>query len=126
MDYKAKMNEYRDHREKYFPLIETLLYVESKTPPAELPLEMTNAGQMALLLELIDIGYINPDSFIIKKSRGDIKGLFYRGGEILTNEGIKIYRRYLHERRGMYIKGLVLISLLFLGMVVFYMIYNKK
>lgn len=125
MGYKAKMNEYRVHREKFFPLIETLMYVESKIPVSELPLEMTDTSQMALVLELIDIGYINPDSFIVKKNRGDIKGLFYRGGSILTSEGINIYRVYLHERRGMYIKGFVLLSLLFLVMAVFYMSYRK-
>ena len=118
------MNEYMSHRQKYFPLIDSLLYVESKTPASELPLEMTGVDRIALLLELIDIGYINPDSFIIKKNRGDIKGLFYRGGGILTSEGIKIYRTHLHERRGLYIKGLVLLSLLFLGMVVFFMIFK--
>jgi len=125
MDYRQKMNEYRSHRNKYFPLIDALLHVESKTSASDLPLEIAGAGRIALLLELIDIGYVNPDSFIIKKNRGDIKGLFYRGGDILTREGIKIYRTHLHEKRGMYIKGLAFFSLLFLGMVVFYIVYTK-
>jgi hypothetical protein len=124
MDYRHKLSEYKSHRLEYFPLIDILLHVESRTPASELPLEMTDAGRIALLLELIDIGYINPDSFIIKKNRGDIRGVFYRGGEILTAEGIKIYRAHLHERRGMYIRGFALLLLVFLIMVVFYMIFK--
>lgn len=122
MSYKSMMNEMKENREKYFPLIETLLYVEKKTERKDLPIEMTDVSQIALVMELIDLGYLNRDAFIIKKSRKDITGLFYKGGYPLTNAGVKVYRQHLHDRRGKFIRGLMLIGLVVLGMFVFYMI----
>ncbi|HNX24740.1 MAG TPA: hypothetical protein PKG60_11890 [Spirochaetota bacterium] len=120
--YKSKMNELKENRAKYFPLIEMLLYVERKTSRKDLPIEMTDLSQIAIVMELIDLGYINKDAFIIKKQRRDITGVFYKGGYPLTNTGIKVYRQHLHERRGKFIRGLMLIALAALGMFVFYMI----
>jgi len=38
INYKSKINEMKQNREKYFPLIEMLLYVERKTGKDDLPL----------------------------------------------------------------------------------------
>lgn len=121
MKYKAKISELKANREKYFPLMEALLYVESKTDTKDLPIKMTDSPQIALLMELIDIGYVDKDSFVIDRNRSDITGVFYRGGYPLTGSGIEVYRRHLHERRGKFIRGIMLAVLALLGMIVFYM-----
>lgn len=120
--YKSKLNEMKANREKYFPVIETLLYLESRTDKRDLPIEMTDLNQIAIVLELIDLGYLDKEAFIIKKHRRDITGLFFKGWYPLTDSGIKVYREHLHERRGKFIRGLMLITLAALGMVVFCMI----
>jgi len=122
MKYKSEMNKLKKNREKYFPLLEILLYIESKTDKKDLPIEMTDINQMALVMELMDIGYVNKDSFIINRHRKDITGLFYNGGYPLTEAGMKVYRQHLHERRGKFIRGLMLIALALLGMFIFYMV----
>jgi len=122
MSYKTELNKLKKNRDRYFPLIEMLLYVESKTEKKDLPIEMTDVSQIAILMELIDLGYINKDAFIINRNRRDITGLFYKGGYPLTNAGMEVYRRHLHERRGKFIRGLMLITLVLLGMFVFYII----
>ncbi len=125
MDYKSKINEMKNNREKYFPLIETLLYVEKKTDKSELPIEMTDPGQMALLMELIDLGYVDKNAFIINKNRRDITGLFYRGGYPLTSEGIKVYRQFLGERKKKFLRGLMLVTLVLGAMLIFFIIFNR-
>jgi hypothetical protein len=122
MSPKAKMKELKENREKYFPLIEMLLYIENKTEKKDLPIQMTDISQMALVMELIDIGYVDKNSFIIKKNRGDVTGLFYKGGYPLTEAGVRVYRQHLHDRRGKFIRGVMLIVLVMLAMFVFYMI----
>ena len=124
-NYKSKIKDLKQNREKYFPLIETLLYVERKTEKENLPIEMTDISQIAIVMELIDLGYLDKDAFIINKNRRDITGLFYKGGYPLTDAGVKVYRQHLHERRGKFIRGIMLIALMLLGMCVFYMIFKK-
>ena len=98
-----------------------LLYVESRTGKKDLPIEMTGASQIALVMELMDIGYLNKDSFIINRNRRDITGLFYRGGNPLTQPGIDVYRQYLHERRGKFIRGIMLAALMLIIVILFFM-----
>lgn len=121
MDYKSKIKELKANREKYFPLIEMLLYVESRTDKNDLPMEMTDVSQIALVIELIDLGYLDDDCFIVNKHRMDITGLFYKGGYPLTEEGVKVYRQYLHDKRGKFIRGLMLVAIMLLVLLVFYM-----
>ena len=119
------MKEIKTNREKYFPLIETLLYVEKKTDKSDLPIEMTDTGRIALLMELIDLGYINKDSFIINKNRRDITGLFYKGGYPLTGEGVKAYRQYLDERKKKFIRGIMLVGVALIAVFIFYIIAGR-
>ncbi len=120
--YKSKIKELKENREKYFPLIEMLLYVEKKTEKKDLPIEMTDISQMALAMELIDIGYLNKDSFIITKHKRDVTGLFYNGGYPLTEAGIKVYRQHLEERKKKFVRGVMLIAIMLASMFIFYLI----
>ncbi len=120
--YKSKINELKANREKYFPLIEMLLYVEKRTEKKDLPIEMTDISQMALVMELIDIGYLNKDSFNITKYKRDVTGLFYQGGYPLTEAGVKVYRQHLEERKKKFIRGIMLIVLMLAVLFIFYMI----
>jgi len=120
MNYKSEIKKMKEHRKTYFPLMEMLLYVERKTKKEDLPLEMTDVSQIALVMELIDIGYINKNSFIIQRERRDITGLFYNGDYPLTDAGIKVYRQYLHERKANFKVGLLLIAIVLIAMLVLY------
>ncbi len=122
MSYKSEMNKLKENRKKYFPLMEMLLYVESKTEKRDLPAEMTDISQIAIIMELMDIGYINKEAFIINKHRQDVTGVFYSGGYPLTDAGIRVYRQHLHEKRGEFIRGLALAVFVFLAVVVFLII----
>ena len=111
MNYKAEMKKMKENREKYFPLMEVLLYVERNAKKEDLPIQMTDVSQIALIMELIDIGYIDKKSFIIERSRRDIEGLYYNGGYPLTDAGINVYRQHLHERKTKFKFGILLVIL---------------
>ena len=118
MSYKSEIKKMKENRKKYFQLIEVLLYVERNKKTENLPLEMTDVSQIALVLELIDIGYINKNSFIIRKDRRDITGLFYNGGYPLTDAGVKVYNQHLHERKAKFKFGILLVILVLIVMFV--------
>ena len=118
MSYKSELKKMKDNRAKYFPLIELLLYVERNTKKGDLPIEMTDVSRIALVMELMDIGYINKNSFIIKRDRRDITGLFYNGAYPLTDAGIKVYSQYLHERKRKFKFGIIMATLALIVMSV--------
>ncbi|MCL2155555.1 MAG: hypothetical protein FWH53_07830 [Leptospirales bacterium] len=122
MNYKSEIKKMNENRKKYFPLIEILLYVERNTKKENLPLEMTDVSQIALVMELMDIGYINKNSFIIKRDRRDIRGLFYNGGFPLTDAGIKVYRQNLHERKTKFKLGMLLVIIVLIVMSILYIV----
>jgi len=122
MSYKSKINELKVNREKYFPVIEMLLYAENSIDKENLPIGITDVSHIGTVMELIDLGYVNVDSFIINKHRRDITGLFYRGGYPLTDAGMKVYHQHLREKRGRLIRGVMLVVFLFLAIIIFYMI----
>ena len=122
MDYKSEIKKMEVNREKYFQLIEILLYVERKTNKEDLPIEMTDVNRIALVMELIDIGYIDKNSFIIEINRRDITGLFYKGGFPLTDAGIKVYRQHLHERKAKFKSGILLLILMLIVMSIIFFV----
>jgi hypothetical protein len=121
MNYKSEIKKMNENRKKYFPLMEILLYVERNTKKEDLPIEMTDVSQIALVLELIDIGYVDKNSFIIKRDRRDIKGLFFSGGYPLTDAGIKVYRQNLHERKTKFKLGIILVIFVLIAMSIIYL-----
>ncbi len=96
MDYKKEMKRLEKAREKYFPVIGALL--DMTTHDGGRPLAIDDPDIMRTVLELIDIGYLDPDAFIINKRFGEIRGLYFRGGAVLTGAGLAEYERD-HERR---------------------------
>jgi len=97
-------------REAYFPVFEMLLAINKHKSDYEFPVRIKAASDIAVVLELIDIGYLDRDAFIINKNRRYITSLYYNGEYPMTGEGIVEYRRHLHARRGFYIKLLIALS----------------
>ena len=47
---------------------------------------------MLLVLELVDVGYVDPESLIVRKRFGDISSVHYTGAFPLTADGVRFYR----------------------------------
>ena len=93
MNYKNEIKKMSKHREKYFPVMNRLLKIHKNFADNSPPVHITNGDEMRIILELIDIGYINIDAFIIKREFEDITDLIYNGERPLTDEGYAVLRQ---------------------------------
>ncbi len=76
----------------------TMLYNLYNNPePGGRPVQIEAASEIAIVLELIDVGYLEPGSFIINKAFSEIKSLWYRGGDPFTETGSAMFHQSLRE-----------------------------
>ena len=61
------------------------LYNHSK--PADFPVELIDTKEILIMLELLDIGYLNENAMIIKRRFDDITSLKYTGKYPFTDGG---------------------------------------
>ncbi len=87
MSYKNEMAKMIEHRTRYFPVMSMLLGMYQKKQHNDPPLTINDTSDISIILELIDIGYVDRESFIIRRNLRDITGLYYKGGLPLTGEG---------------------------------------
>jgi hypothetical protein len=107
MDYKKEMKMLEQGRERYFPVIDALL--DMKTADGSHPLSIDDPDMMRTVLELIDIGYFDPDAFIINKRFGEVRGLYFKGGPVLTGSGWKQYKIHNAQQRRTQVRRLFVI-----------------
>ena len=69
-----------------------LLDLHDTAGRADVPIAITGQNDMLITLELIDIGYLDPEAFIVKKKSGDIAGVAHNGKFPFTEEGTAFYR----------------------------------
>ncbi|HOP63425.1 MAG TPA: hypothetical protein PK358_10705 [Spirochaetota bacterium] len=116
------MKKMLKRREEYFPLFDLLLEIYGRRAEYEFPMRINDSARIALILELIDIGYLDFESFIVKKTRGEINALYYTGGYPLSKQGLIVHRSHLHALRGRYIKIAAALSFLSIAALLYYMI----
>lgn len=105
-------------RERYFPVMAALM--DMKMPGDGSPARIEEPSMMRIVLELIDIGYLDQDAFVIKKKFSEIRGLYFRGGNPFTGKGwAEFNRNYRIRRNGMRRRLLILLLLLVLCAAVF-------
>ncbi len=118
MDYKKEMKMLEKGRERYFPVIDALL--DMKTSDGSHPLPIDDPDMMRIVLELIDIEYFDPDAFIINKRFGEVRGLYFKGGPVLTADGWKQYKIHHGQQRRKQVRRLfvILVSILLCAAVI--------
>jgi len=122
MDYKKEMKKLMKRREQYYPAFEFLLDLYNRRGELEFPLRIDDPGRIALFIELADIGYLDKDAFIIKKTRNNIDALYFNGGYPLTEQGLLLERTHLHIRRGRYVRLVILLTFITLLLIIYFMI----
>jgi len=123
MNYKKEMKKLMKRREAYYPAFEYLLDVYNRRGEFNFPLRIDDAARIALVLELIDIGYLDKDAFIVKKTRNNIDAVYLNGGYPLTEQGMLLERAHLHIRRGRYIKLALFLTFISLVLLIYFMIF---
>ncbi len=96
MDYKKEIKKLQKHRRGYYPAVTRLMDLYHAAAASDLPVELINDSDVLIILELIDVGYLDEDVLVIKRRYNDITGLLYTGGYPLTENGELFYQK---ERR---------------------------
>lgn len=123
MDYKKEMKKLMKRREAYYPAFEYLLDIYNRRGEFDFPVRIDDAARIALVIELIDIGYLDKNAFTQKKTRNNIDALYFNGGYPLTEQGMLLERAHLHIRRGRYIKLVLFLTLAGLSLFIYFMIF---
>ncbi|MFC1669254.1 hypothetical protein ACFL20_02610 [Spirochaetota bacterium] len=119
MNYKDELRKISKHRERYFPVMLSLLRTHDNFTDNNSPVPISKAEEMAIILELIDIGYINIDAFIIKREFEDVTGIIYNGENPLTNEGYTVFRqRQFVKKKNLILTVSITIILIILLLVI--------
>lgn len=125
MDYKKEMKMLEHGRERYFPVIDALL--DMKTADGSHPLSIDDPEMMRTVLELIDIEYFDPDAFIINKRFGEVRGLYFKGGPVLTENGWMQYKIHHNAQRKKQLRRLfIMFSVIIFATAVIMLIYLVK
>jgi hypothetical protein len=92
IDYRLQMRKLKKNRKRYRPALARLMRMRQNRSGATFPLRIEDTGEMLLLLELVDVGYVDPESLIVRKRFGDIASVHYTGGFPLTEAGMRLFR----------------------------------
>lgn len=92
-DYRKKLHEMSLHRQKYVGVIESIMAVHSEMKGQRQTRNLIDEPWIALLLELIDLSYVDFEVFTIEKSFGSVVAVYYNGRNPITEEG----QAFLHD-----------------------------
>ncbi len=95
MNYRNELKKYEKHRKKYHPVLSMLIDLHDTAGPEDFPIPIADQNDMLIVLELIDIGYCDPEAFSIKKKFGGISAVLFNRKFPLTENGLVFY----HEER---------------------------
>lgn len=93
MDYKKELKKIQEHRRGYYPAVTRIMDLYHDTAAADLPVELINDRDALMILELIDVGYLDEDVLVTRRRFDDIAGLLYTGGYPLTESGEQFLQR---------------------------------
>ncbi|OHD66861.1 MAG: hypothetical protein A2176_12395 [Spirochaetes bacterium RBG_13_51_14] len=92
MNYRKELNKMREHHSRYYPVLKKLIAQHREWRNGDAPLQISETATMLIILELIDIGYADAESFIVRKRFDDVTGLWYTGRYPLTDDGVLFFR----------------------------------
>jgi hypothetical protein len=93
MNYKKELNRLRKRRKQYRPVMAMLMKMHAQSDSSGFPVELIDRKELLVMLELLDIGYLDANALIVKKRFGDIAGLSYTGEYPFTESGDFFYQQ---------------------------------
>ncbi|MBN2160773.1 MAG: hypothetical protein JW807_15400 [Spirochaetes bacterium] len=93
MDYKKELKKIGKGRKRYRPVLTMLARMHERWLPSDEPVELINREDVLVILELIDIGYLDTDALIVRTRFEDVVSLKYTGGYPFTDGGDEFIRR---------------------------------
>lgn len=100
MDYKKELDKIRKHRKSYFPAVSMLMDLHDDAGRHDAAIELINDRRALVILELIDIGYLDENALIVRRRFDDIVSIVYNGRYPLTDAGERFYSREKRTLKG--------------------------
>ncbi len=85
--YRQELNKMASHRREYVPVMLNMLRLYGDMKGTGEIRNLIDEPWIAILLELIDLGYADEDVFTLEKSFGSVTALYYNGRYPLTDIG---------------------------------------
>jgi len=127
--YKKEISRLKKHRGTYRPCLLKIYHDYIKLSPGE-SAEISDPDQIRLVVELIDLGYLDNSSVIIRKEFGDISGVVLTSRYPFTAAGVGLAGiteegefKKLSENKSKKLLSLLLFVAVLL--IVFFIIYVK-
>ncbi len=98
MDYTRELNKMKKHHRLYHPAMARMMELYREMKHTDPSAEISDFDEMIIILELIDIGYLDEDAFIVTRRFNDITGLMYNGRYPFTEAGENIFRTEGHVK----------------------------
>lgn len=95
--YKDEMKKMKKHRKLYRPMLIRFFNLYKEIKDSGGPLEITGGDEMMLIVELIDLGYLDMDAVQIMKKGYTILKVVYFGKYPLTSSGEKLIEDGAHS-----------------------------
>ncbi len=98
-DYRKKLREMAAHRLRYREALEKILALHNEMKGTKKVRNIIDEPLLPLLLELIDLAYLNSDAFTVEKTFGSIDAVYYNGMFPLTEEGRALFSELEEARK---------------------------
>ena len=118
MKGKKTLKQMAHHRKQYAPMMEKLVKIFNITEKNDLPREIQNSDDIFLIIELIDIGYLNKEAFTIKKRFGEISNIFFDGEYPLTDKGNFLLNHEDDQKRKKNVITLIIVFLILIFLII--------
>ena len=120
-DYKKELNKLKEHRKLYKPAMEKMLGMYNER--GNNPREITDEQDLPIILELIDIEYIDADAVRVKKNHGVVNRVHYTGEYPLTDAGKVFMKSELQGNKSSYLKiALIFAVLIILSVIIIFIL----
>jgi hypothetical protein len=102
---RKEIEKMKSHRAAYFPAMENLLQLHRDLPRNAFPIKFSEMDEMVTILELLDIGYLEKNSFNISESFGNVNSLSFTGSYPLSSAGEAALKQMkdLEKKKRLYI-----------------------
>jgi hypothetical protein len=92
MDYKKELKKMARSRRRYRPVMRRLLELGSGAAGTDFPMNLIDDRDVLVILELIDVGYLDENALRARRRFGEITALVYTGDYPFTEGGEYFYK----------------------------------
>lgn len=121
-DYKTVINQMKNHRKNYLPLLEFFLEVHNRKDSKVV--QIKDFDLLMVTIELLDNEYLEKDNFQIDYNKNDISNVWYNSKYPLTQKGENLIYLLKKEKLSAKIKKILLLFVIVFSVLFLFKIFN--